>query len=137
MNDRSGPRQAREHRWPTIDWPIAQLIIRIDRIAEKNGLVLEDWIEDGLGELSGCTLQLPSGLVVQLIESTHAIRHFHLRGPALYADAKDVHLAGIDPVLSDALAVLGLNPTDVEWTNQAPTATDVAGFEKAGAKSSK
>jgi hypothetical protein len=124
-------KQLFEHRWPTVDWPVARLTVRLERIAEAKGLRLQSWIEDGLGESTGCFLELPSGLVVQLIERAHAVQHLGQRGPDLYAVAKDVHLAGIERLLSQAIAALSLNLTDVEWRNQPPTAADVALFENA------
>jgi hypothetical protein len=133
MNQRSRLRQVRDHRWPIVDWTIARLTARLDQIAEQNGLALDNWIEDGLGESTGCTLQLPSGVVIQLIQRAHTLKHYG-HGPLLNADIKDVHLAGIDCVLSDSLAALGLTSTDVDWMNQAPTATEVADFEEACAR---
>ena len=123
--------QVLQHHWPTVDWAVARLTVRLERIAEGKGLALQSWIEDGLGESTGCFLQLPSGLVIQLIERAHAVQHLGQRGADLYADAKDVHLAGIEHLLSEAMAALSLNLTDVEWQNQAPTAADVALFENA------
>jgi hypothetical protein len=130
LNERS-LKQVLEHRWPTVDWAVARLTVRLERIAEEKGLVLQSWIEDGLGESTGCFLRLPSGPVIQLIERAHAVKHFGQRGPDLYADAKNVKLAGIERLLSEAIAALGLNLTDVEWRNQAPTAADIAPFESA------
>jgi hypothetical protein len=110
---------------------VARLTVRLERIAEEKGLALQSWIEDGLGESTGCFLQLSSGVVIHLIERAHTVRYFGQRGPDLYADGKDVHLAGIEPLLSEALSALGLNLTDVEWQNRAPTAADIAPFENA------
>jgi hypothetical protein len=130
MNDRSGLKQVHDHRWPVVDWTVARLTAPFDRIVEQNGLTPENWIEDGLGESSGFTLQLPSGLIIQVLQRAHTLRHCG-HGPLLNADIKDVHLASIERVLSDSLAALGLKSTDVDWTNQAPTAAEVAEFEEA------
>ncbi|MBY0323893.1 MAG: hypothetical protein K2X72_34570 [Reyranella sp.] len=98
MNDKSGLKQVHDYRWPIVDWTIAQLTAPFERIAEQNGLAPENWIEDGLGESTGCTLQLSSGLVIQVLQRAHSLRHYG-HGPLLNADIKDVHLAGIDRVL--------------------------------------
>jgi hypothetical protein len=60
-------KQVLDHRWPTVDWAVARLTVRLERIAEGNRLAVQSWIEDGLGESTGCFLQLPSGLVIHLI----------------------------------------------------------------------
>ncbi len=133
MNDKSGLKQVHDYRWPIVDWTVAQLTAPFEQIAEQNGLAPENWIEDGLGESTGCTLQLSSGLVIQVLQRAHSLRHYG-HGPLLHADIKDVHLAGIDRVLRDSLAALGLKSTDVDWTNRSPTAIEVAEFEEACAR---
>lgn len=119
-----------EHRWLTIDWAIARLTVPLQDIAARNGLVVENWDEDGLGPTAGCGGRLHSGLVIQLVERTHVVAHFKARGPDLYADATDVGRVGIEVLLAEALAALGLNPSDVDWKNVPPTAEQVAAFAK-------
>jgi hypothetical protein len=131
MAERSDLKQLFEHRWPTVDWAVAQLAVRLDQIAASNKLAVENWIEDGLGETAGCTLQLASGLVVQLVERAHAVSHLGAHGPDLYADAKEVQRVGNNGVLTEVMVALGLNLTDVGWQNESPTAADIARFDKA------
>jgi hypothetical protein len=125
-----GITQLFEHRWLTTDWPIGRLTIPLEQIAARNGLVVQSWIEDGLGTMTGCGGRLSSGVVIQLVESVHLVSRFGARGPDIYADATDVDRLGIDILIAETLAALALDWSDVEWRNQAPTADEIATFKK-------
>ena len=122
--NQSGLIQVFEHRWPTSPWPIAQLAVQLKDIAARNGLTVQTWIEDGLGSLIGCGGRLPSGVIIQLVESPHLISQ-GVRGPALYADAADVNRFGIESLIAQARTALGLAVADVEGQNHAPTVDEV------------
>jgi hypothetical protein len=130
----SGLTQVFAHRWPTAEWPIARLTVRLEPLAAGHGLTLESWVEDGLGATTGCAIRLTSGVVIWLIERAHAIAQLKARGPDLYADAADTHRHGIAAILVEALATLGLAESDVDWRGQPPTAIELAAFEKHAAE---
>ena len=133
-DDRPRLTQLAEHRWPTVDWPIARLTVRLPEIAARNGLVLETWEEDGLGSTTGRAVRLPSGVVILLLERAHSISHFDVKGPDLYADATDAQRLSIEPLLAEALVALGLEQSHVEWRNRPPTEAEVAAFKESAAK---
>lgn len=60
IEDQSGLTQLFEHRWSTIDWAIARLTVPLANIAIRNGLVVENWDEDGLGPTAGFPLAFSS-----------------------------------------------------------------------------
>lgn len=133
MNDKSGLKQVHDYRRPIVDWTVAQLTAPFERIRNKMDWRRKSGSKTGSVKSTGCTLQLSSGLVIQVLQRAHSLRHYG-HGPLLHADIKDVHLAGIDRVLRDSLAALGLKSTDVDWTNRSPTAIEVAEFEEACAR---
>jgi hypothetical protein len=77
--ERSGLTQVLDHRWSAVPWPIARLTVRLEHIATRNGLTLQNWIEDGLGPATGCAGRLPSGVVIELVELADAVAHHGVR----------------------------------------------------------
>jgi hypothetical protein len=129
-NAPSGLTQVFDHRWPTAEWPIARLTVRLEVLGARHELTLQGWVEDGLGAPTGCACRLPSGIVIALIERAHAIAHLKARGPDLYADAADAHRCGIDGILAEALTALGLAESDVDWRGEPPTTAELAVLKK-------
>jgi len=109
--------QLQQHTWPTTEYGVARFTITFEAIAVDNSLTLEAWDENGLGTMRGCCGRLPSGVVIMLMISDYMVSTGKVRGPDLYADATDVHRLGVDRLLQEALDVLGLTESDVEWKN--------------------
>ena len=122
--------QVDQHTWRTDAWVTARFTVPLQKIATNNNLRLETWIEDGLGQATGCGGQLPSGVMIQLVEFEYMVSHQWTRGPDLCADAEDVLNCGIEKLLEEVLSVLGLSRSDVEWEHRAPTEPEVASFKK-------
>ena len=113
--------QVFQHLWSTLGWPIAQITVRLDKIAADHGLVIEAWDEDGLGPSTGCCAQLSTGLIVMLVELEHQITYSNFKGPTLYADAGAALTMGVEILLAEALPALGLSRSDAEWQNEEPS----------------
>jgi hypothetical protein len=128
--NQSGLTQVFEHRWLTDAWLIEQLAVQLKDIAARNDLAVQTWIEDELGSLIGCGGRLPSGVVIQLVESPHLVSHSRVGGPALYADAIDVDRFGIENLIAQALTALSLTFSDVEWQNHAPSVDEVESLKR-------
>lgn len=123
--------QVFQHVWPTDEWPFALLAVRLETIAANNGLAIQNWEEDGLGQQTGCGFRLRSGTIVHLVQAQPLISSGRHRGPAVYADAGEVLALGVAALVAEMLSALGLNPGDVEWQNQAPSATLVSSLRQA------
>lgn len=130
------PKQAKleqvfQHIWSTDDRLMARLAVRLEDIAAKNDLTLQNWIEDGLGPAIGCGGRLPSGVIIFLRELEHLISRSKAKGPDVFADAADLQEIGVDKLLSETLSALSLDPADVEFTFPAPTVSEVRDIRRA------
>ena len=117
--------------WLTIEWVIAQLCVQVQNIADRNGLAVQTWVEDGWGTVSGFGGQLNSGALISLLEIEYLVSTGKQRGPTLYALPTDVDRLGIENLLSETLTTLGLEDSDVETRHRAPTTVEVEAFKRA------
>jgi hypothetical protein len=114
-------KQLFQHKWPVDEYGIARLNVRLGIIAENSGLEVQSWDDnDGLGPRDSICFQLPSGLVVGLVEHKHAIKHFKEKGPVVLADAADVVKVGLGHVVDEVLSALRLDRMNVDWQNEIP-----------------
>lgn len=107
------------YRWPSGECiSIGGLSIRLNEIAERHELTVENYTEDGLGRMSAIGCEFPSGLVVLLEESEYAIECLNAKGPALFADLKLSVTRGMESIRLEVLHELGLGPDDVDWLRE-------------------
>ena len=104
-----------DHRFTTVDYPVVGFLIRVAEIAERLGLEVETWEEDGLGTAHGLWVRLPSGRVILLRELEHAIKHLGEKGPYAYLDAIDVAGCAIEALIDEIVDGLGLTKEVVGW----------------------
>jgi len=107
------PVQIAEHTFPHDRWSALALGVRMEALAERLGLEVDVWEEDGLGEAKGCFLQLGTGRVILLRELAHAIEHFGETGPTVFVDTADLALNGPEPIRNEVVEALGLAPDEV------------------------
>jgi len=107
------PVQIAEHKFPHDGWVAAALGVRVDEIARRNGLTVDVWEEDGLGEAKGCFLQLGSGQIIMLRELTHAVERLGEKGANVLVDAADLVLQGGNTISREVAAALGLSREEV------------------------
>jgi hypothetical protein len=107
--------QVSEYRFTSPDLPIISLRVRIAEIAERFGLTVETWEEDGLGPACGMFLKFPSGRVMLLRELEHAVEHLGQKGPTVYVGASEVAAVGVEPLVTEVQESLGLKNDAVAW----------------------
>jgi len=110
----TGIEQVRNYRFPLIGMPIVKFCRRISEIALSNGLEVETFTERR-GNAYGMFVKLSSGRVVSLVESLHLIVHHHEMGPTAYIDAHEVVDHGVEFLVNEVVACLGLSQQDVDW----------------------
>src|SRR4051794_1600934 len=121
--------QVYDYRFPTTDWPIMRLQVRVSEIAQPLGFEIERWEEDGLGRAHGMLLKLPTGRVVLFRELQHGIDHFGEKGPHVCVDATVVAEFGVEHLIDEVLTSLGLSEQTVDWRGPSEaqeSATDLA-----------
>ena len=99
-------------RWPVQGLPLAALAVRLEALAERLGTDVYTWHEDGLGDASGFGGRMP-GVSLFLLEELELEVKAGAPGPTLYADAADIAAKGVEPLLDEILAGLGLTRADV------------------------
>src|SRR5262245_43147077 len=105
-----------DFRFPNgIGWPIAHLRTRVRDIAQRFGLTVEAWEENGLGPASGFIIGLPSGRAMALRELTYLIEREGAEGPELLADAGDVAAFGVEALVAEMLDALDLPRQAIAW----------------------
>ncbi|MGY8638888.1 hypothetical protein RAD15_41115 [Bradyrhizobium sp. 14AA] len=112
-----GVEQVFDYRFPTDRCPIAGLRSQISELADRFGLNVESWNEDGLGKLLGVLLKLPSKRIVALIEyetynEAHRLEHGTLE---VSLGAEEVAALGAEPLIGEVLECLGLTRDDLIW----------------------
>ena len=109
--------QVFDYRFPTDRCPIAGLQSQISQLADRFGLKVESWNEDGLGNLLGVLLKLPSRRIVALIEYETYNKAHHLGHGTLEVSlgAEEVAALGVEPLVSEVLECLGLTRNDLIW----------------------
>jgi hypothetical protein len=113
-------------RWPTMDFALATLGVRVDDLARRRGFRVEAWEEDGLGPARGAALRLPSGRPVVLQELQFAVDAGTASGPALLVDAADLGAVGVGPLVGEVLAALDLGPDALAWLQEPEAAAEAA-----------
>jgi hypothetical protein len=104
-----------DYRFPNERWPIADLRVRVGDIAQRLGLTIMSWEEDGLGPANGVLIRLTSGRVILLREQEHAIKHLAAEGPCVETDVGDVAAFGVEALMAEVLDALGLPRDAVAW----------------------
>lgn len=103
------------YTWPTTQFPLAGLCVRVDELAARLGVTIHTWVEDGLGPARGFGGRLPSGTVVLLEELETSIEHGYSQGPGVYVDASVMASVGPEALVAELLAELGLSRSDLEY----------------------
>ena len=105
-----------DHRFPSgFCWPIANLRTQVGDIAQRFGLTVEAWEEDGLGPASGMFIRLPSARVMLWRELEFAIEREAGEGLEVHADAGDLSTFGVEVLVAEALEALDLPPDAAAW----------------------
>ena len=99
-------------RWPVQGLPLAALGVSLEVLAERLDATIYTWHEDGLGDASGFGGRTPGVPLFLLEELDHEVKA-GAAGPTLYADAADIASKGVEPLLGEILAGLGLTRADV------------------------
>jgi hypothetical protein len=112
-----GIEQVFDYRFPTDRCPIAGLRSQVSELADRFGLKVESWDEDGLGKLLGVLLKLPSKRIVALIEYETYNKAHHLEHGTLEVSlgAEEVAALGVEPLIGEVLECLGLARDDLVW----------------------
>ena len=108
-------RQISEYRFPDIDFTVVTLRASLDEIAERFGLKIETWDEDGLGPARGMFVGFPSGRVMLLRELEHQVKHGVVAGPSVWIEAGPIAELGVQPLIDEVLEGLGLPADAVAW----------------------
>jgi hypothetical protein len=108
-------RQVSEYRFPNIDFSVVTLRVSLDEIAERFGLNIETWEEDGLGPARGMFIGFPSGRVMLLRELEYALKHLGEHGPTVWIEAGAMAALGVEPLINEVLEGLGLSADTVAW----------------------
>jgi hypothetical protein len=107
--------QVFSHRFPSgLEVPVMDLREPVAGIADRLGLIVERWEEDGLGPASGFLVRLSSGRIVLLQEMEHAVKRLGAKGPTVLADAGEVAAVGPAPIASEIVEGLDLSADAVK-----------------------
>ena len=108
--------QILEHRFPSGgDWDLAGLSVSLDDLATRLGIDLQGWDEDGLGPARGAFIRLPSDRVVLIRELAHAAKHLGWRGTDVVADAGDLVVVGVGPLIDEVVSAFELSDGVIAW----------------------
>jgi hypothetical protein len=118
----TGVTQLPDYRFSSPDTDLLVISVRLSAIAERLGLTVQAWEEDGLGPASGAFVRLPSGVVVLMLELEHAVKHLGAKGPTFLVGAADVVAAGAESLVSEILENLGLTKDAIVWMVETETA---------------
>ena len=114
------------YRWPTEDFPLASLDVRLSELASRLRIPVYTWEEDGLGPASGVACRLGTGFVFLLRELEHAVEHLGSTGPDIYVDAEDVASAGVESLVSVILDALALSESNLVWVQESAIRDEAA-----------
>lgn len=98
-----------KYTWPNDPIPFAGLRIRVDDLAIRYGVAIQNWDVDGLGPASGFGFRLPSGRVYFLEELEHAVQFQGASGPCVYVDAAQLAEFDVEVLASEVSGALGLS----------------------------
>lgn len=101
--------------WPTTEFALASLNVRVDELAKRVAFRVDAWDEDGLGPARGAALSLSSGRPVLLQELQFPIETGASGGPDVWVDAGDLAALGVEALLAELLAALELPLEAVVW----------------------
>jgi hypothetical protein len=113
-------------RWPTMDFALARLDVRVDELAQRLGFRAEGWEEEGLGPARGAALRLPSGRPVVLQELQYEVVAGTSAGPDVLVDAAYLGTVGVAPFVAEVLTALELSPTALAWVQAAGAQAEAA-----------
>lgn len=97
--------------------PIAVATVRLDALAARHGLLIETWMEDGLGEAHGVRIRTPSGRVFLLYEMMPIVAQGRLE-LIMTGSIRDVATFGPAALASEIFEALELEGGLCAW--QAP-----------------
>jgi hypothetical protein len=103
------------HTFPTAEWPLASLCVRIDEIASRFGVRVHTWNDAGLGPARGLACRVRPGHVFVLVEHELSIRYGYSRGPNVLIDASDLGDRRADLLVGELKEALGLSDADLAW----------------------
>ena len=107
------PVQIAEHTFPHERWAALSLSIRMEALAQRLGIKVDVWEEEGLGEAKGCFLQLGSGRIIMLREIDKTIKMFGEKGPTVIVDGADLAQNGWEGIVEEVMDSLGLSREDI------------------------
>jgi len=107
-----------DYAWPSDKFAVCTVDVPVAELAERLGLPLVRWEENGLGSATGFSCRLDSGLILFLEEFEHARKHLGARGPTIYVDASELVERGIQGTLAIALDAMGLSTSNVTWLQE-------------------
>ena len=113
------------YKWPTDEFPLATVSVRVANLATRLSLSTQKWNEDGWGSVEGFMCQTKSGLVFLIYELKHAVEHLEKKDAVITVDAQDFGAHGAEPLLAQVLSALKLSRADVTWI-QDPALRDEA-----------
>src|SRR3954451_8657281 len=97
------------YTFPTSEWPLAILGVRVDEIAARHGARVHAWDDDGLGPARGLACRVTSGQVFVLVEHELSIRHHRAQGPNVLVDAAALGDRGAEGLIGELKAALSLS----------------------------
>lgn len=101
------------YTWPNDGFPFASLDVRVNELARRLGLDVQQWDVDGLGRARGFGFRAASGRVYLLEEVDLSVTHSGTNGPGVYVDAGELATVGSAILVADVIAALGLAPSEV------------------------
>jgi hypothetical protein len=91
----------------------------IESYAEKFGLQVETWEEDGLGTARGGFLRLDNGRIVLIREMDHARQNLGCPGPYIEVDMSELESRGAAEILAEVADAMQLGQDDIAWFSTA------------------
>lgn len=114
--------QLRDFRFPSgVDCGLATVDVRAGELADRLGIDLEHWEEDGLGPTAGFALG-PAATPVLVAEREHLVTLDPAHATVIMVDGGEAESCGHRATLQRALALLGLEPDTVMWVPDDPVA---------------
>lgn len=122
-----------EYTWQSAEFPICVIDVPLADLAQRLGIPVISWEEDGMGSVSGFVCRLPSGEVLLLEEYAHAREHLGVAGPNVCMEATTLVDLGIEHAVAVVLAGLGISSVNLAWVQTEAglqAARQVAGHAK-------
>jgi hypothetical protein len=101
------------YTWPNDGFPFAGIGVRMDELASRLGVAVHTWRIDGLGPARGLGFRSTSGRLYLLQELEMAVRYRGATGPEVHVDAAELASVGVETLVNDVVAALGIARRDV------------------------